>query len=73
MNANCLVLISAGLLSISALIPPAYSAEGVSKPVMITRLFTGPDGLTHAEEIEVKFASGGTPDASERKCSTDRR
>ena len=59
MNANCLVLISAGLLSISALIPPAYSAEGVSKPVMITRLFTGPDGLTHAEEIEVKFASGG--------------
>jgi len=59
MNANCLVLISAGLLSISALIPPAYSAEGVSKPVMITRLFTGPDGLTHAEEMEVKFASGG--------------
>ncbi len=26
---------------------------------MITRFFTGPDGLTHAEEIEVKFAPGG--------------
>ncbi len=24
-------------------------------PVMITRLFTGPDGLTHAEDIEAKF------------------
>ena len=73
MNAKSLLLISAGLLSISALTRPVYSAEGESRPVMITRLFTGPDGLTHAEEIEVKFASGGTPDASERKCSTDRR
>ena len=26
---------------------------------MITRFFTGQDGLTHAEEIEVKFAPGG--------------
>ena len=26
---------------------------------MITRFFTGPDGLTHAEEIDVKFAPGG--------------
>lgn len=25
------------------------------KPVMITRLYTGPDGQTHAEEIEAKF------------------
>jgi hypothetical protein len=59
MNAKRLLLVSAGLLSISALMLPAYGAEGGSKPFMITRLFTGPDGLTHAEEIEVKFASGG--------------
>ena len=62
MNAKRLLLIGAGLLSISALTPPAHAAEGVSptsKPFMITRLFTGPDGLTHAEEVEVKFASGG--------------
>jgi hypothetical protein len=61
MNAKRVLLVGAGLLSILALVPPARSAEGVaqSKPVMITRFFTGPDGLTHAEEIEVKFAPGG--------------
>jgi hypothetical protein len=26
---------------------------------VITRFFTGPDGLTHAEDIVVKFAPGG--------------
>jgi len=25
------------------------------KPVVMTRLYTGPDGLTHAEEIEIKL------------------
>jgi hypothetical protein len=62
MNAKRVLLIGAGLLSISAPMPPAHSAEDVaqsSKPVMITRFFTGSDGLTHAEEIEVKFAPGG--------------
>jgi hypothetical protein len=29
------------------------------KPVMITRLYTGPDGLTHAEEIEADFTANG--------------
>ena len=29
------------------------------KPLMINRLYTGPDGQTHVEEIEAKFASGG--------------
>jgi quercetin dioxygenase-like cupin family protein len=28
-------------------------------PVVVTRIFTGPDGLTHAEEINVKLAPGG--------------
>ena len=62
MNAKRILLIGAGLLSISALMPPAHSAEGVAqngKPVVITRFFTGPDGLTRAEEIEAKFAPGG--------------
>ena len=62
MNPKRVLLIGAGLLSISALMPPARGAEGVaqsSKPVMIIRFFTGPDGLTHAEDIEVKFAPGG--------------
>jgi quercetin dioxygenase-like cupin family protein len=30
------------------------------KPVTITRLYTGPDGETHIDEVEVKF-TGGTP------------
>jgi hypothetical protein len=61
-NARLVLLIGAGLLSISALMPSAQSAESVTqngRPVVITRFFTGPDGLTHAEEIEVKFAPGG--------------
>jgi len=28
------------------------------KPVMVTRLFTGPDNQTHAQEIELKFSEG---------------
>jgi hypothetical protein len=62
MYARRVLLIGAGLLSMSALTPSAHSAEGVAqngRPVMITRFFMGPDGLTHAEEIEVKFAPGG--------------
>ena len=35
-------------------------AGGVQKrrPTMMTRLYTGPDGQTHAEEIEAKFTAG---------------
>ena len=32
------------------------------KPILITRLYTGPDGQTHAEEIEAKFTGGSTSD-----------
>lgn len=37
---------------------PGAGAAQTSKPVKIHRFFTGPDGLTHAEEIDVKFESG---------------
>jgi quercetin dioxygenase-like cupin family protein len=30
------------------------AAQG-RKPIMMTRIFTGPDGLSHAEEIEMKL------------------
>jgi hypothetical protein len=64
MNIKRALLIGAGLLSFSASMPVAQSAEGAraaqtGKPVMITRFFTGPDGLTHAEEIDAKIAPGG--------------
>jgi hypothetical protein len=29
------------------------------RPVVITRIFTGPDGLAHAEDIEIKLGSRG--------------
>jgi hypothetical protein len=34
-------------------------ATTTHKPVYITRVYTGPDGLTHVEETEAVFTSGG--------------
>jgi hypothetical protein len=53
MKAKGAWFIGAGLLSLSVLMPAAQSAEDASqkhKPLMIIRLFTGPDGQTHSEE-----------------------
>jgi hypothetical protein len=57
--------IATALLGTSVAMQSAQSAEDAAqkhKPLMITRLFTGPDGQTHAEEIEAKFAPGGGND-----------
>jgi hypothetical protein len=63
MNMKSALFVGAGLIGLCVAMPQAQSADGAaaekSKPVMITRFFTGPDGLTHAEEIEAKFAPGG--------------
>jgi len=53
-----------GLVGFSVQVPPALSADEAAavqnhKPLMINRLYTGPDGQTHVEEIEAKFAPGG--------------
>ena len=29
------------------------------KPIMMTRIYTGSDGLSHAEQVPMKFATGG--------------
>ena len=60
MRAHGAVFVGAALLSVVA-VTAAQSAEGARemKPVKITRFFTGPDGMTHAEEIEAKFPAGG--------------
>jgi len=48
-----------GVFVVMQPIGPAFSASAAqNKPVKIHRFFTGPDGLTHAEEIEVKFDMG---------------
>jgi len=57
-------LVGAVVVGLSVLTPQAQSAEEgaaaqKSKPITINRFFTGPDGLTHVEEIEAKFAPGG--------------
>lgn len=54
-------IVGAALVASAALLPRAQSAEekAAHKPVMIHHLFTGPDGLTHAEEIEAKFTPNG--------------
>jgi hypothetical protein len=65
MTSKHVYLVGTALLSLSALTQPARSEDDAAakhKPVMITRLYTGPDGQTHAEEIEAKFAPGGGND-----------
>lgn len=64
MNSKRALLIGTGLLSVSVLLQPAQNAQGAAaaqnhKRVMITRLYTGPDGQTHAEEIEALSPDGG--------------
>ena len=60
-------LIAAGLLSLFVVILAAQTGrDGAGaqkrKTVFITRLYTGPDGQTHAEEVEAKFTKGDTND-----------
>jgi hypothetical protein len=67
MNSKCAWFIGTALLGLSVLMPAAQSVQDAAaaqkhKPVVITRLYTGPDGQTHAEEIEAKFAPAGGND-----------
>ena len=39
-------------------------AQNTPRPLMITHLFTGPDGQTHAEEVELKFTPGKPAEVS---------
>ena len=59
-------LIAAGCLSVLILSAQTGHEGGAAqkhKPFFITRLYTGPDGQTHAEEIEAKFIPGGVNEA----------
>jgi hypothetical protein len=64
MKAKFLLFFCIGLVGFSVHVPSALSADEAAaaqnhKPLMISRLYTGPDGQTHVEEIEAKFAPGG--------------
>jgi hypothetical protein len=63
-------LIAIGLVGLIVLVSRARTDRDVvvaqtRKPVVMTRLYTGPDGLTHAEEIDVKLTGGGLNEVSE--------
>ena len=64
MNAKYAWFAGAALMSVSVVLYSAPSAQSAAaqtgKAVKINRLYTGPDGQTHAEDIEVKFGPGGT-------------
>jgi quercetin dioxygenase-like cupin family protein len=49
-------LIAAGLLSLVVLAGAQTNGVQKHKGFFITRLYTGPDGQTHAEEVEAKFS-----------------
>lgn len=58
-------VIAAALAAIFVFVSAAQTGGSQKrKAVMITRLYTGPDGQTHAEEMEAKFIAGaGTNEA----------
>src|SRR5580704_9285971 len=43
---------------------PGVVMAQTHKPVFMTRLFTGPDGQTHADEVELKFTPGSPAEVS---------
>ena len=63
MKAKWVWLTSGALLSACLLANPALSAQSAAAPkgkaIKMHRLYTGPDGQTHAEEINVDFGPGG--------------
>src|ERR1700680_3771383 len=65
MKSTATWVIAAGLAAIFVLASGAQTGGSQKrKTVMMTRLYTGPDGQTHAEEIEAKFtASSPTNEA----------
>src|SRR5438067_4873733 len=66
MNPTRVLLTGTTLLSAAVLFQAAHTAQGAGaqehKRIFITRLYTGPDGQTHAEEIETKFSPAGGND-----------
>ena len=66
MNATRMLLTGTALLGAAVVFQVAHTAQGAGaqehKRIFITRLYTGPDGQTHAEEIDAKFSPAGGND-----------
>ena len=50
-------------------IPSAGAQAQTHKPMFMTRLYTGPDNQTHAEDVEVKFTAGGPNEVSKMQVT----
>jgi quercetin dioxygenase-like cupin family protein len=75
MRLKAMWLIAAGLTSLFVLVLSAQNGRVAGgsekhKAVFITRLYTGPDGQTHSEEIEAKFTPGSGNDVFKMMSST---
>jgi quercetin dioxygenase-like cupin family protein len=71
MKSTLMWLIAAGLLGLVALAVGAQTSGAQKhKAVLITHLYTGPDGQTHAEEIEAKFTPGSGNDVFKMLTTT---
>ena len=65
------VLVAAGLTALLVLVLSAQSGRSQNhKPLTMTRLYTGPDGQTHAEETEAKFTAGNNNDVFKLLATT---
>ena len=52
-------VVAAGLVALFVFLSSGQSRDSQKhKAVMMTRLYTGPDGQTHVEEMEATFAAG---------------
>src|SRR5947209_2290729 len=76
MNLKFAFLSTTAAVAAIALFQPAHSAQdrGAAlqhKPITITRLYTGPDGQTHAEEIDAKFMPAGGNDVYKLMANSD--
>ena len=63
-------LTAIGLVSVMVLVSTLRTDRDVvvaqtRKPVVMTRIYTGPDGLAHAEEVEIKLGGDPLNEASE--------
>jgi quercetin dioxygenase-like cupin family protein len=59
MRSKATWVIGIGLASLLVLLSSAQTGGTPKhKPLMMTHLYTGPDGQTHAEETEAKFTAG---------------
>jgi len=59
MRSKATWIIGVGLAALFVLLSSAQTGGTPKhKPLMMTHLYTGPDGQTHAEETEAKFTAG---------------